>query len=97
MTEPLTMVRERVEDLPVLVAHLDRLAVHPCWTSIVPRMATGWACVWGGSACSGGPIASPRAIIACTLWLLGRSHRSGWAPDRQCPPGTVATTDWQPP
>jgi hypothetical protein len=96
MTEPLSMVRERVEDLPVLVAHLDRLGVHPCWTSIVRRMATGWACVWGESVCSGGPIASPRAIIACTLWLLGRSHgspRSRSTPDRQRPPGTAATTD----
>jgi hypothetical protein len=89
MAEILSMVRERVDDLPILWAHLDRLGGNPYWTSIFPRMATGWACVWGGSACSGWPLSSPRAIIACTMVLLGRSHGSPGgrgAPDRQCPP-----------
>ena len=43
MAETLSIVSERVDDIPVLLAQLARMGCNPCWTSTFPPMATGWA------------------------------------------------------
>jgi len=41
MAEPLTMVRERVDDMPVLWAYLDRLGVQPLLDEHFPMHGHG--------------------------------------------------------
>ena len=48
MTEHLTLTTERVDDIPLLLAQLERMGLKPCWTSILPPTGTGSASAWAG-------------------------------------------------
>ena len=48
MTETFTILSERVDHMPILLADRDRMGVQPCWTSIFPPMASGWASASAG-------------------------------------------------
>ena len=41
MAERLSIISERVDDIPLLLAQLERMGVRPRWTSTSPPMATG--------------------------------------------------------
>jgi hypothetical protein len=100
MAETLTIISERVDDLPVLLAQLDRLGVRPLLDEYFPThgnwggLSLGWVSVlWLTSILSEGDhrlnhVAPP-----------GPSHgstRCGSAPGSRCTRWMSATTDWPP-
>lgn len=43
MAGTLTMCRARGDDIPLLLAQLERMGGNRAWTNTFPPMATGWA------------------------------------------------------
>ena len=91
MAETLTIISERVDDLPVLLAQLDRLGVRPLLDEYFPTHGN-----WGGLSLGWVSVLWLTYILSEGDHRLNGSTRCGSAPGSRRTRWMSATTDWPP-